>query len=94
MPLMSALLRKLRALPPRRFDALLALLVAAETSAESLLWAPLEGTDQLVGLGCVWLMAVGVTPSSIAASLKLMRLAAASKARRDPSDGSFLMKSV
>ena len=57
---MSALLRKLRALPPRRFDALLALLVAAETSAESLLWAPLEGTDQLVGLGCVWLMALGV----------------------------------
>jgi signal transduction histidine kinase len=57
---MSALLRKLRALPPRRFDALLALVVAAETSAESLLWAPLEGTDQLVGLGCVWLMAAGV----------------------------------
>ena len=60
MPAMSALLRKLRALPPRRFDALLALLVAAETSAESLIWAPLEGTDQLVGLACVWLMAVGV----------------------------------
>jgi len=57
---MSALLRQLRALPPRRFDALLAVVVAAETSAESLLWAPLEGTDQLVGLGCVWLIALGV----------------------------------
>ena len=60
MRAMSALLRKLRAMPPRRFDALLALLVAAETSAESLIWAPLEGRDQLIGLGCVWLMAVGV----------------------------------
>ena len=60
MRAMSALLRTLRALPPRRFDVLLALLVAAETSAESLLWAPLEGSDQLIGLGCVWLMAVGV----------------------------------
>jgi signal transduction histidine kinase len=57
---MPALLRKLRALPPRRFDALLALVVAAETSAESLFWAPLEGSEQLVGLGLVWLMALGV----------------------------------
>ncbi|MET0770373.1 MAG: histidine kinase [Solirubrobacteraceae bacterium] len=57
---MAALLRTLRSLPPRRFDALLALLVAAETSAESLLWAPLEGRDQLAGLATVWVMAFGV----------------------------------
>jgi len=57
---MSALLRKLRALPPRRFDALVALLLAVEMSAESLFWAPLEGNEQLVGLGLVWLMALGV----------------------------------
>ena len=37
------------------------------------------------------LIAVGVTPSSSAADLKLKCLAAASKARSVPSGGSFLM---
>src|SRR6186997_1272862 len=57
---MAAHLRTLRSLPPRRFDALLALLVAAETSAESLLCAPLEGRGWLAGLATVWVMAFGV----------------------------------
>ena len=36
-----------------------------------------------------WLIAVGVTPSSSAAALKLRWRAAASKARNAPSGGSF-----
>ncbi len=52
-------LARLRALPPRRLDALIALVVAGEAWLEVLVWSPLAGADLALGLAFVTLMAVG-----------------------------------
>ena len=52
-------LARLRALPPRVLDTLIALAVGLEAWAEVLLWSPLTGTDRALGLTFVTMMAVG-----------------------------------
>src|SRR5918997_2726378 len=52
-------LARLRALPPRVLDTLIALAVGLEAWAEVLLWSPLTGTERALGLTFVTLMAIG-----------------------------------
>jgi signal transduction histidine kinase len=52
-------LARLRALPPRVLDTLIALAVGVEACAEVLLWSPLTGGDLALGLAIVTMMAVG-----------------------------------
>jgi signal transduction histidine kinase len=56
----SALAARVRALPPRLLDALIALAFGVEAWLEVLLWSTLEGSRVLAGLGIVTSIAIGV----------------------------------
>jgi signal transduction histidine kinase len=56
----SPLAARMRALPPRLLDALIALAFCVEGWLEVLLWSTLEGSRTLAGLGIVTSIAVGV----------------------------------
>lgn len=56
----QSVLARLRALPPHRLDALIALALGAEFWLEVLFWSRLEGAHVLAGLGVAALMAAGV----------------------------------
>ena len=57
---MHALLGRLRALPPRRLDALLAAAALLEMGAEVALLTPLEGWRRVAGIGVVAMIAAAV----------------------------------